>query len=223
MDHRKEVTEMTGDLQQDAMATAIKLMRQLAVAYAHPGNDPDRVAADQASTVDLYWMKQIRSNPEEVLSAVPFLALCLTQCAVTYMTVALANQLDRRPTEPEMMAELDEGERGALGRRDCAALTAVELTRQMVVASPRFGNDPERGIKAQVDAINGYVAKHGGPGVAEYAAAVHSLVRMLAHGATYSLIAALESDLGHPPTEAEMMTELDDDERNLLNSREDKD
>jgi hypothetical protein len=214
---------MTGDLQQDAMLTAIELMRQLAVASAHPGNDPDRVAADQASTVDRYWMKQVSSNPEEVLSAVPSLVYWLAQRAVTYMMMALANQLDRQPTEQEMMAELDKGEWGALDRRDCAALTAVELTRQMVVASEYFGNDPERGIKAQMDAVNGYVANHGGPGAAEYAAAVHSLVRMLAHGATYSLIAALESDLGRPPTEAEMMAELDDDERQVLSFREDKD
>jgi hypothetical protein len=118
MDHRKEVTEMTGDLQQDAMATAIELMRQLAVAYAHPGNDPDRVAADQASTVDRYWMKQISSNPEEVLSAVPFLAWCLTQRAVTYMMMALADQPGSRPTEAEMMAELDDDERDVLNFRE---------------------------------------------------------------------------------------------------------
>jgi hypothetical protein len=221
--HRKKVTEMIGDLQHDAMLTAIELMRQLAVAYAYPGNDPDRVAADQASTVDRYLMKQASSNPEEVLIAVPFLACCLTQRAVTYMMMALEIHLERRPTEAEMIAELDKGEWGALGRQDCAALTAVELTRQMVVASKHFGNDPERGIKAQVDAINGYVATHGIPGVAETAAAVHSLVRMLAHGATHSLIAALENDLGHPPTEAEMMAELDDDERQQLSFREDKD
>ena len=190
---------MYGDLQQDAMLTAIELIRQLAVASAHPGNDPDRVAADQASTVDRYWMKQASSNPETVLIAVPFLTWSLTQRAVTYMMDALANQLDRQPTEPEMMAELDKGEWGALDRRDCAALTAVELTRQMVVVSEHFGDDdPGRGIKAQLDAFNGYLAKHGGPGAAEPAAAVHSLVRMLAHGATYSLIAALENDTRTP-------------------------
>jgi hypothetical protein len=149
--------------------------------------------------------------------------LCLTQRAVTYMMMALANHLDRKPTGQEMMAELDKGERGALDRQDCAALTAVELTRQMVVASKHFGNDPERAGKAHRDAMNRYVANHGGPDAADYAAAVHSLVRMLAHGATYSMIAALENYLGHPPTEAEMMAELDDDERQVLGLREDKD
>jgi hypothetical protein len=155
------------------------------------------------------------------------LAWCLTQRAVTYMTVALANQLDRRPTEPEMMAELDKGERGALGfgRQDAAALTAVELTRQMVVASEHFGNDPERGANAQMDLVNLYLGMQAAadPGPAGTANALCMLFHMLAHGATYSLIAALQDDLGHPPGEAEMMAELDDDERQVLSFREDKD
>jgi hypothetical protein len=218
---------MYDDLQQDDMLTAIELMRQLAVASAHPENDPDRVIADQVSTVDRYLEKYADSDPEMTSVAVQMLAWCLTQCAVTYMMMALANQLDRQPTEQEMMAELDKGERGALGfgRQDAASLTAVELTRQMIVASEHFGNDPERGIKAQMDIVNLYLRKHASAehGPAGTANALYMLFHMLAHGATYSLIAALESDLGRPPAEAEMMAELDEDERDVLNFREDKD
>ena len=218
---------MYDDLQQDPVLTAIELMRQLAVASAHPGNDPDRVVADQASTVDRYLERYADSDQGMVPVAVQMLAWCLTQRAVTYMMMALANQLDRQPTEQEMMAELDKGERGALGfgRQDAAVLTAVELTRQMVVASEHFGNDPGRGVNAQMDVVNLYLRKHAGaePGPAGTASALYMLFHMLAHGATFSLIAALESDLGRPPGEAEMMAELDDDERDVLNFREDKD
>ncbi len=218
---------MTGDLQQDAFLTAIELMRQLAVASAHPGDDPDRVIADQMSTVDLYLEKYAGSDPGMTSVAVHLLAWCLTQRAVTYMMMALANQLDRQPTEQEMMAELDKGERGALGfgPQDAAALTAVELTRQMVVASEHFGNDRGRAVYTQMDLVILYLRTHAGfePGPAGTAKALYMLFHMLAHGATYSLIAALENDLGHPPTEAEMMAELDDDERQVLSFREDKD
>jgi hypothetical protein len=218
---------MYDDLQPDASLTAIELMRQLAVASAHPGDDPDRVIADQVSTVDRYLEKYADSDPGMTCPAVYLLAWCLTQRAVTYMMMALANQLDHQPTEQEMMAELDKGERGALGfgRQDAAALTAVKLTRQMVVASEHFGNDLERGVKAQIHVVNLYLRKHAGAesGPAGTANALYMLFHMLAHGATFSLIAALESDLGRPPAEAEMMALLDDDERDVLNFREDKD
>ena len=115
MDHRKKVTEMTGDLQQDDMLTAIELMRQLAVASAHPGNDPDRVIADQVSTVDRYLEKYADSDPKMTSVAAQMLAWCLTQRAVTYVMMALENELDRGLTEQEMMAELDKGEGGAPG------------------------------------------------------------------------------------------------------------
>jgi hypothetical protein len=227
MDHRKEVTEMNDEPQPDAFLTAIELMRQLAVASAHPGDDPDHVMVDQVRTVFRYLERYADSDPGMRSGAVYLLAWCLTQRAVTYLRMALANQLDRRPTEPEMMAELDKGERGALrfGRQDAAALTAVELTRQMIVASEHFANDPEREVDALKVLVNLYLGMRAAadPDPAATANALCMLFHMLAHGATFSLIAALENYHGHPPTEAEMMAELDDDERQVLSFREDKD
>ena len=69
---------MYDDLQPDASLTAIELMRQLAVASAHPGDDPDRVIADQVSTVDRYLEKYADSDPGMTCPAVYLLAWCLT-------------------------------------------------------------------------------------------------------------------------------------------------
>jgi hypothetical protein len=93
-----------------------------------------------------------------------------------------------------------------------ATLTALELIRQAVTISPGYGDNADRGLDAQMEAVSQYLERFPD---AQWTA-VLMLASVLASKAASRQILLLRGELGRMPSEAEIMAGLDDDEMHEL-------